>query len=483
LAPLTVGFSSAGSYDPAGATLTYSWTFGDGGTSTAANPSHTYSAVGAYSANLTVSDGLNATTSSNITINVTLTATNQPPVVAASATPTSGAAPLTVAFSSAGSYDPEGTTLTYTWTFGDGASSTAANPSHTYAAAGAYSAQLSVSDGTNSASSSLFPITATAPLPAVVLIAPTNGASWSAPATITCSASVTANGHTITTVQFYNGATLLGQAASAPYAYTWTNVSAGNYSFTAQAVYDSGARVVSAPVSVSVGGLVAAYGFEEGSGTTVTDASGNGLNGTVNGATWSTAGKDGGALIFNGTNSYVDLGNPVPLQLTGSMTLSAWVLAAGNPPNDGQIIAKSDLGTAVTGWYLKSTPDTGVRTFGVAVSPDGSSRVQRYSQTVPSLNTWYYVAGVYNASAGTLDIYVNGVLDDGVLKGTVPTSQFDPNLNVTIGKRSGGYYFWGTIDDLRIYNRALSASEIQADMNSPVDRPAPPTNLRVVVAQ
>ncbi|MGO8927555.1 MAG: PKD domain-containing protein [Limisphaerales bacterium] len=71
-APLTVNFSSAGSYDPDGVALAYSWTFGDGGTSTAANASHTYLTTGTYSAGLTVSDGVNATSSSNMTINVTL---------------------------------------------------------------------------------------------------------------------------------------------------------------------------------------------------------------------------------------------------------------------------------------------------------------------------------------------------------------------------------------------------------------------------
>ena len=63
---------------------------------------------------------------------------------------------------------------------------------------------------------------------------------------------------------------------------------------------------------------------------------------------------------------------------------------------------------------------------------------------------------------------MNGVLDDGVLSGTVPASQFSPAENVTIGRRNGGYYFQGTIDELRIYDRALTASEIQADMNTPL---------------
>src|SRR6476469_6385078 len=87
-------------------------------------------------------------------------------------------------------------------------------------------------------------------------------------------------------------------------------------------------------------GLVAAYAFDEGTGPTTADSSGNGLTGTINGATWTSAGKFGNALSFDGA-SYVDLGNPTALKLTGSMTWSAWVFATGSPVDDGQIVAKS----------------------------------------------------------------------------------------------------------------------------------------------
>ncbi len=154
LAPLAVTFSSAGSSDPEGATLTYNWTFGDGATSTAANPSHTYQSAGTYIAQLNVSDGVNTSTSGNMSITVTNIAINQPPVAKASAAPLSGLVPLIVAFSSAGSSDPEGATLTYNWAFGDGGTSTTANPSHTYQSAGTFTAQLGVSDGVNTTTSS-----------------------------------------------------------------------------------------------------------------------------------------------------------------------------------------------------------------------------------------------------------------------------------------------------------------------------------------
>src|SRR6476469_4978207 len=72
-------------------------------------------------------------------------------------------------------------------------------------------------------------------------------------------------------------------------------------------------------------GLVAAYAFDEGSGSTVSDASGNGNVGTIAGATWSSAGKYGSALSFNGSSSRVTIANSSSLQLSSGMTLEAWV--------------------------------------------------------------------------------------------------------------------------------------------------------------
>ena len=234
-------------------------------------------------------------------------------------------------------------------------------------------------------------------------------------------------------------------------------------------------NAASATTLTTISGLVAAYSFNEGTGTSVADASGNGNTGTVVGASWTAGGKYGGALSFNGSSSYVDLGNPAAFGVTGSMTWSAWINSAANPPDDGIIVAKSD---SASGWQVKTSPDTGPQTFGSSVSASAGSRIQRYSTTVRSLNTWYHVAGVYDASARTLSVYVNGVLSSGALVGTVPASQVRSSVNVNIGRRTGGLYFNGIIDEVRIYNRALTQSEIQADMNTPVgnggSNPPPP---------
>ena len=250
-----------------------------------------------------------------------------------------------------------------------------------------------------------------------------------------------------------------GRAAATSYGYRVSAIdAAGN---------TSGYAFANATTPAAPSSLLAAYAFSEGSGTTTADASGKGHTGTLSGATWTNAGKYGQALSFNGSTSYVDLGNAADLQLTGSMTVSAWIFATANPPDDGQIVSKS----TGAGWQFKTSPDTGPHTFAVAVSPNSSSNTQRYSNTVRALNTWYYVTGVYDATAGTLNIYVNGVLDNGVLSGTVPPSQYNAPANVNVGQRGGGYLFQGTIDEVRIYNRALSPAEIQSDMNTAIGGP------------
>src|SRR6185436_6982715 len=83
---------------------------------------------------------------------------------------------------------------------------------------------------------------------------------------------------------------------------------------------------VARPVAAQTG-LVAAFGFNEGAGATAADASGNANTGTVTGATWSTQGKFGGALSFNGTTSWVTIPDSALLHLSSAMTIEAWVNA------------------------------------------------------------------------------------------------------------------------------------------------------------
>ena len=342
--------------------------------------------------------------------------------------------------------------------------------------------------GGTSAYSSVWNFTTAAPPPppsAPVLVIPASGATGvlTSP-TLTWNASTGATAYQVqvSTVADFSSMTINQSVTASPYAasglasntlYYWrVNASNGGGTSAYSSVWSF--TTVTIPA-----GLVAAYAFDEGSGTTVTDASGHGLTGTIVGATWTTSGKYGNALSFDGSSSYVDLGNPTALQLTGSMTLSAWVKAAANPADDGQIIAKSDN---TSGWQLKTSPDTGPHTFGVGVSPSSTSLIQRYSTTVRSLSTWYHVAGVYNATTKTLDIYVNGVLDNGSLTGTVPAAQFNASVNANIGRRTGGFYFNGIIDEVQIYNRALTQAEIQTAMTTPLGALTSPPQAPVLTS-
>ena len=145
--PLTVDFTGSGSVDPDGSVASYAWDFGDGTTSTDADPQHTYTTVGAKAVSLTVTDDEGATDTATTTIAVD---PNLSPTAAASADPTSGKLPLAVQFSSAGSADPDGSIASYSWTFGDGATSALADPAHVYTTAGLFIAELTVTDDNGS---------------------------------------------------------------------------------------------------------------------------------------------------------------------------------------------------------------------------------------------------------------------------------------------------------------------------------------------
>jgi hypothetical protein len=216
-------------------------------------------------------------------------------------------------------------------------------------------------------------------------------------------------------------------------------------------------------------GLAAAYPFDETTGTTAADASGHSLTGTLtNGPTWSS-GKHGGAVNLDGLDDYVNLGDPTELRITGSATISAWINSSAFPWDDAAIVSKYGS----NGFQLDTTIDRGPRTIGFKLTNSSGGDMFRYGATALQLNTWYHVAGVYNAAAGTLDVYLDGQLDNGALVGTVTTSQENSTQNVHIGRRPGnsGFEFAGRIDDVRIYNRALTAGEIQGVMNTPLGNP------------
>ena len=147
-APLAVSCSAAASTDPNGAADLASYAFTVDGTSAQSGASPTFAATfaaGSHLVTVVVADrgGLRSQASVDVTVTAPV---NQPPVAKAAATPASGAAPLAVSFSSAGSSDPENTALSFSWDFSGGQTSTAANPSHTFQTPGTYDVTLTATD-------------------------------------------------------------------------------------------------------------------------------------------------------------------------------------------------------------------------------------------------------------------------------------------------------------------------------------------------
>ena len=130
-----------------GGPTSWAWEFGDGGTATTQNPSHTYTAAGTYTARLTATNAGGSTSSTRtITVNPAGPAA---PVASFTASPLSGTVPLTVSFTDTSTGGP----TSWAWEFGDGGTAATQNASHTYAAAGTYTARLTAADAGGSTSS------------------------------------------------------------------------------------------------------------------------------------------------------------------------------------------------------------------------------------------------------------------------------------------------------------------------------------------
>jgi hypothetical protein len=208
--------------------------------------------------------------------------------------------------------------------------------------------------------------------------------------------------------------------------------------------------------------LVAAYGFNEGTGSTVADASGRGHTGTITGATWTTQGRFGSALSFDGVNDWVTVNHSALLSLTTGMTLQAWVFPTAQGSAWRNVIIKERPGGEV--YNLYSNTDAArptvyvVRAAAPGVPLDAAGTAQ-----VPA-NAWTHLAATHDGT--TLRLYVNGVqVGSRAVSGALLTSTGVLRIG---GNSIWGEFFQGRIDELRIYNRALSAAEIQADMTRPI---------------
>jgi hypothetical protein len=216
-------------------------------------------------------------------------------------------------------------------------------------------------------------------------------------------------------------------------------------------------------------GLVAAYAFDEGAGSTVTDLSGNSNAGTLSGGVaWTAQGRLGSALVFRGSGM-VTVPHSASLALASGMTLEAWVYPT----------------TVPTHWMTTVLKEQGDQPayalFGGSPSGRPGARYTSASQTEDAVNgprimaaeTWTHLATTFDGV--TLRLYVNGT-QVASRPGVGPIIGSTGALRIG-GGRLGRQGFRGRIDELRVYNRALSAAEIQTDMVRPIASGTPPLDV------
>jgi hypothetical protein len=232
--------------------------------------------------------------------------------------------------------------------------------------------------------------------------------------------------------------------------------------------------------ATSPGTLEAHWKLDEASGRAARDWSGHDLAGEFRKNPHRIAGVTGRAPVFDGAN-YVDFGRSSALRLAGSMTISAWIRSSAYPEDDAAIV--SQLGKD-RGYQLDTTIDEGPRTLGFKLTDACGELMARYGGTPLALDTWYHVAGVYDAAAQTLDVYLNGELDNGALLGSVSAAQRSARGPVSVGRRarSPKFNFSGSIEDVRIYSFALTPFQIAADMRGEAVGAPPAVNASVTAA-
>ena len=205
---------------------------------------------------------------------------------------------------------------------------------------------------------------------------------------------------------------------------------------------------------------MAAYGFNEANGATVNDASGFANVGTITGATRTTQSRFGsGALVFNGSSDWVTVPDSASLDLTTAMTLEAWVFPTVTPTGWRAILSKERPGDLA---YFLHAGNGNNRPAGGGVM--GNTERILSGPAALTLNAWTHLAVTYNGT--TLILYVNGA--QAATQAVTGTIVLSNNAFRIGGDAPFGEFFQGRIDEVRVYNRALTAGEITSDMNQSV---------------
>lgn len=313
-------------------------------------------------------------------------------------------------------------------------------------------------------------------LPTVSVTAPLAGATVAGAVVVSASATDNIG---IASVRFFDGPAQIGSLVTAvPFQVTWdtTEVVNGTHNLTAIARDPAGNMSTSGVVAVTVSnggpvdpppetGPVLSLSFDSVAGGIVSDASGFHNDGTVRGAV-PEPGKVGNALRFDGVDDWITIADSASLDLTSAMTLEAWV----NPSKLTQwhtVLLKESAAGMAYELYAHNPDISRPAAYGTL---NGTIRGVTGTASLPT-NTWTHLATTYDGT--NMQLFVNGALVRTVARTGLMNATTGP-LRIGGNLPWGGEFFAGLIDEVRAYNRALTASEITADMNRGSMPPPPP---------
>jgi len=213
--------------------------------------------------------------------------------------------------------------------------------------------------------------------------------------------------------------------------------------------------------------LVGHWMLDDGSGTTVSDSSGNGNHGTIEGnPTWIT-GVSGGALEFHGLGAaggggdYIDCGNDASLDITGATSIALWIRPDADDP-EGKGMETAPMAKAMSGmspdWSYQVRYGWGGPEPYMAFTFNTSPRAWAFVGKNLERNEWCHIACSYDGT--TLTCYLDGEQTDSTPMGPITSSP----TPVLIGSDGWGSDWIGAIDDVRIYDHALTEAEILGTM-------------------
>lgn len=210
-------------------------------------------------------------------------------------------------------------------------------------------------------------------------------------------------------------------------------------------------------------GLVGCWLMNEGGGDVVADLSGNGNTGTITGLTWQ-AGKFGSALNSDGTSNYIDCGLMPQAKGVGALSVSAWVKVPGASIPSTMYIASIKGDTGSRTFELQTGESENVN-FIVYNSSDTEAAGVWTDGFVGVANIWLHIVGVYDGA--NVYVYRNGVIGGTVGNLTGVTDSSATKMAVGAENIYGQNDWIGSIDNVSIYNRALSLAEILHLYRSP----------------